>query len=82
MRESYHPRESKGFEKRDVMVLQLGIILMNRSRVDTNNQNCYSTRFLETQKFSCDSLCQISEIISIQQLGSSFYKKLTIMELN
>jgi len=26
-------------------------------------------------------LCQISEIIVSQQLGSSFYKKVTIMEL-
>jgi len=72
--------ESKVFEKRDVMVLELGIIVMNRSRVDTNNQNCYSTRSLETQKLSYDILCQISEIILSQQLGSSFYKKLTIME--
>jgi hypothetical protein len=27
-------RESKVFEKHDVMVLELGIIVMNRSRVD------------------------------------------------
>jgi len=42
-------RESKVFEKLDVMMLQLGVSVMNRSRMDTNNQNCHSTRSLETE---------------------------------
>jgi len=41
-------REVKFFEKRDIMMLQLGIRVMNRSRVNTNNQNFYSSRSLET----------------------------------